>query len=110
MNRRNIKLLIEAVTLYAIGEDHTYPMEELSYFVGSNSEWKFVCDCLELVDQVMVDNGKGTVQQTEKVLAKRENREDRNALVFDDKDKRTQVAIMLADEFTKEGIKFEATK
>ncbi len=71
MNRDKTLMLIEAVTLYSSGIDHTWAMDWLCVEC-TEPEWKLVCTALDRVDEIQVNNGIGTVYQTEKILALKE--------------------------------------
>ena len=73
MNRQRVKQVIESLYLYANGLDNTIVMDTLC-MECSDSEWRFVCDLHDFVDELEVDNNLGTLYQVEKVYAARENR------------------------------------
>lgn len=113
MNKSKTLTLVRAVVLYVSGLNHGPAMDDLT-MECTDYEWKLVCDALDLADEVEVDSGIGTVYQVEKVLAKREKREDRypSCLLLYGLDEETSKRNVkyqidkLAREFTKKGIKF----
>lgn len=108
MNQEKTLKLVEAVTLYSSGIDHSEVMDWLT-IECTDSEWDFITEALRRVDEIKVDNGIGTIWQTESILAKREGRKHRYPSIFSgcinqqESDKRK---AELASEFRQRGIKF----
>lgn len=114
MNRDKTLKLVEAVTLYSAGIDHARAMDWLT-MECTEYEWKLVCTALDVVDEIHVDNGIGTIYQTEKILSSREHRENRYPPILrlygpDIHKQRSEARIAaIADEFRRKGIKFRET-
>lgn len=113
MNREKTLKLVEAVIKYSQGIDNTTVMDWLT-MECTDYEWRIVLEAFEVVDEVEVDNGIGTISQTEDVLARREKRRTRypsTILLFgtnqEEMKRNAQAHIdKLASEFRQRGIKF----
>lgn len=109
MNRDKTLRLVEAITLYASGIDHTEAMDWLS-IECTDLEWELVCAAFDAVDEIKVDNGIGTVWQTEKILAIKEGRKHRYPSIFTNcinQEQSDRRIAELANEFRQRGIKFK---
>lgn len=113
MNREKTLKLVEAVIKYSQGIDNTTVMDWLT-MECTDYEWASVLKAFEVVDEVEVDNGIGTISQTEEVLSRREKRPNRypsTLLLFGTNQEEMKADAQayidkLASEFKKRGIKF----
>ena len=110
MNRQKIKCLVKALYLYSNGIDNTPIMDNLS-MECTDGEWNFVCQMNDFIDELEVDNELATLYQVEKVYSVRENRNCRYprilASIFKSDEENRQIVKLLAEEYTKRGIKFK---
>lgn len=100
------KMMRKAVAYYLIdAPERTWLMDELAQ-VCTERQWEHLTAMLEEADEFRADSDIGLLAQKERVMARREKRQDRSPTSLDDDVTRTRKLAIIREDFRKRGIKF----
>ncbi len=96
LKEKKATLISQCLVLYTLGLDYSQPADELATLC-TDTEWNTFNRRLEQADEWMVDAGRGTIVQAERVMARRESRPARVNFGLTDVDSQTALEKIAQD-------------